>query len=113
MTERPEPLRTLDGLMAAATIAHERIADLHARAAGRRSLRLLQESADIVFRQMTALTSEVRLAERDWAEQELLDPPRAADTLRRIEAQMAGIRVEFERLLSRQVAIARGLESDR
>lgn len=98
--------------MAAATIAHERIADLHTRVAGQRSLRLLQESADIVFRQMTALTSEVRNAERDWAEQELLDPPRAAETLRAIEAQMGEIRPELDRLLSRQIAIARELQGD-
>lgn len=111
MTERPGSLGRLDRLLAAATIAHQRIADLHARQPDELSLALLRESADIVLRQMHDLAAGVRARGRIWAEQELLDPERAAETLRQADTEMAEIEDDLRVLLTRQEQIARELQN--
>lgn len=113
MSERPGPVGRLDRLFAAATLAHEHIADLYRKAPSDHSRELVRESADILLRGMPALASDVRASARVWAEQELLEPPRAAETLRGIESQMAAIEPELRALLGRQVQIARELRDDR
>lgn len=109
MTERPGPLGRLDRLYAGATIAHERIAELHRRAPSERSAALMRESADIVLRRLPALTIDVKAAGRAWAEQELLAPDEATETLRHAESLLAGIENEFGELRRRQDAIVREL----
>jgi hypothetical protein len=113
MSERPGPLARLDLLFAGATYAHENIADLHFLAPDDRSLQLLRESADILLRQLPALAREVRASEHVWAERELLDPVRAAETLKRIEAEVAAIEPDLRALLRRQSLIARELRENR
>lgn len=113
MAERPGPLGRLDRLVAAATIAHEHVADLHRLAADEGSLQALRESAEILFQRMPAITSGVRACARVWAEQELLDPDRAADTLRSIESEMTVVEPELRSLLRRQSQLARRLRRQR
>ncbi|MHB1290522.1 hypothetical protein [Georgenia sp.] len=113
MSDRPEPLRRLDELIAGATFRHEHIADLHLLAPDDQSTRLIRESADIALRQMPALTRDVWAAERTWQEQELLDPERAAETLRRIDAEMAKIEPDLRALAERQRQIVRELRDRR
>jgi len=92
MIERPGPLGQLDGYFAAARIAHEYVADLHRElveldAAGDHTRELLRESATVVFERMPGLTSRLRGLEREWAEQELLDPPEAERTVEHLEVE--------------------------
>ncbi len=94
MIDRPGPLGQLDGYLAAARIAHEYVADLHRElveldGAGDHARELLRESAVVVFERMPGLTSRLRGLEREWAEQELLDPPAAERTIEHLEVEFA------------------------
>jgi hypothetical protein len=94
MIDRPGPLGQLDGYFAAARIAHEYVADLHRElveldATDDHTRQLLRESAAVVFERMPALTSRLRGLEREWAEQELLDPSAAEHTIERLEVEFA------------------------
>jgi hypothetical protein len=65
MTERPDPFAALDRYFAAATIAHEYVADLHRELAAlgtdsAHTRALLAESAAVVTERMPALTRELR-----------------------------------------------------
>lgn len=110
MPDRPGALGWLDRQFAAATLAHERIADLQRRAGTERARELLRESAEIVLWQIPNLTRGVTAAAVTWDEQQLLDPPQAQQTLRLIEAQISEIENELVALRGRQIAIARELE---
>ena len=86
MTERPDPFAAVDRYFAAATIAHEYIADLHRElgalgADSAHTRALLGESAAVVTERMPALTRELRQLREQWEAQNLLDPPRAKRTL--------------------------------
>jgi hypothetical protein len=111
MVERPEPLKQLDRYFAAATIAHEYIADLHRELAtlgkgNERTRRLLYESAAVVLSRMPELTRELRALEVEWDEQQLLDQQQAEQTLRAIETSFVAIEPELSKLRDRQDEIA-------
>jgi hypothetical protein len=117
MAERPGPLRQLDRYFAAATIAHEYIADLHRELAALHQDRahtreLLREAAAVVLSRMPELTRELRRLELLWDEQQLLDPPQAKRTLKAIEADLADLadlEPELSALRQRQDEIAQEL----
>lgn len=113
MSDRPDPLRLLDELIAGATFRHEHIADLHYLAPDEQSTQLMRESADIAIRQMPALARDVWASEWTWQEQELLDPERAAEALRRIAAEMAKIEPDLRAMVERQRQIVRELRERR
>jgi hypothetical protein len=101
---RPEPLARIDRYLAAARIAHEAIWDLHrelvvSARADDRTRDLLGEAARIVTVEVPEALTQVRRLDALWSEQELLNPPAAADTLSalkvavdRVEPQLASLR---------------------
>lgn len=111
MVERPEPLGRLDRYFAAATLAHEYIADLHRELTAlhhdsERTRELLRESAAMVVSRMPELTRELRRLALEWGEQQLLDPPQAERTLGAIEAGLTEVEPELSALRGRQDEIA-------
>jgi hypothetical protein len=107
MADRPGPFGQLDRYFAAATIAHEYVADLHRElielhADNIHTRELLGESTATVLTRMPELTRELRSLERKWAEQELLDPHQATRTMRAFGARFAELEPEFARLRARQ-----------
>jgi hypothetical protein len=116
MVDRPEALTRLDAFRTTTTIAHEAIFDLHRAlvAAGQdddRTRELLAESARIAVRDLPDLTAPARGMQERWDEQSLLDPARAGDTLRELEAELRRVEPSVRRLLDRQRQIARTLQS--
>lgn len=114
MTIRPGPLELLDSYFAAAMIAHEYVFDLHRElvelnVADGHARELLQESAAVTFERMPALTRQLRGLEREWAEQELLDPPAAERTLERLEGDLAELTPALAALRARQNQIVADL----
>jgi hypothetical protein len=115
MSERPEPLKQLDAYFAAATIAHEYIADLHLELARLNqdndpTRGLLREAADAALTRMPELTRELRRLERLWDEQQLLDPPLAEKTLETIEREFSEVEPELSAIRQRQDEVARELQ---
>ncbi len=115
MTDRPVPLAQLDRHFAAATIAHEYVADLHRELINlhedsERTGELLGESAELVLGRMLELTREVRRLGLDWTEQTLLDPLQAERTLHLIETRFAEAEPELFALRARQNAIVEELQ---
>jgi len=116
MHERPYAIRRLDALFSAAMIAHEAIFEMrreliandrgNAEQAG-----LLEESAQIVTGKLPGLTTRVRQLSGKWAEQSLLHPEGAEQTLGEVEAELEHIEPEVQSLLSRQREIAARLRS--
>lgn len=111
MAERPGPLGQLDRYFAAATIAHEYIADLHRELTSlhhdsERTRELLRESAAMVLSRMPELTRELRRLALEWGEQRLLDPSQAERTLSAIETGLAEVEPELSTLRTRQDEIA-------
>ncbi len=109
--DRPEPLEVADRYLAAAMIAHEYVSDLHrelaaCNAADERSRDLLRESAALTLERMPELILRLRPLEREWAEQELLDPPAAAHTIERMETGLVEIMPTITGLRARQDEIA-------
>jgi hypothetical protein len=115
MAERPQPLEQLDRYFAAATIAHEFIADLHLELArlnqdNDHTRSLLREAADAALTRMPQLTRELRRLEHLWDEQQLLDPRLAEKTLETIETELSEVEPELSALRRRQDEIARELQ---
>jgi hypothetical protein len=113
MTERPYPFKALDRYFAAATIAHEYLADLHRELGADRAHKraLLGESATVVTERMPTLTREL-LQLREQEAQNLLDPPRVKRSLRLAETPLIESEPELSALRARQdeiVAEMRGL----
>ncbi len=111
MSDLPDPIQRLDDIFAAATVAHEYIADTHRElielhADDAESRRLLTESATVILEQMPGLSRGLRRLATDWSEQEVLDPQRAADTLERFSTTLAEVEPALEALgvLQRQIA---------
>jgi hypothetical protein len=107
MANRPEPVGRLDRYFAAATIAHEYVADLHRelvelRAYDVQTQELLGESASVVLARMPDLTRELRSLERKWAEQELLDPHQAERTVEVFGVRFTELEPELAALRARQ-----------
>jgi hypothetical protein len=114
MIDRPRPLEQLDGYFAAARIAHEYVADMHRElveldAADDHTRTRLRESAAVVFDRMPTLTSRLQGLEREWAEQELLDPPAAERTIERLAVELAQLVPALTALRARQNQIAAAL----
>jgi hypothetical protein len=111
MTDRPQPLERLDGYFAAARIAHEYISDLHRElveldAADEHTRELLHEPVAVTLERMPTVTRRLRALEREWAEQELLDPLTADRTIRRLEDDLADVMPAIAELRARQNQIA-------
>lgn len=111
MVGPPGPLRELDRYFAAATIAHEYIADLHRELVAlggddERTRELLSESAGVVGKQMPELIRDLRRLEREWGEQELLDPQQAESTLDAIAVNLAEVVPKLSTVRARQDEIA-------
>ena len=113
MTERPDPFAALDRYFAAATIAHEYLAELH-RALGAlgalgadsaHTRALLGESAAVVTKRMPGLARELRQLREEWETQNLLDPPRAKRTLQLAETRLIEAEPELSALRARRKAI--------
>lgn len=107
MTERPGPLEQLHRYFLAATIAHEYADDLHCELAELHAddvhtRKLLRESAAVVLKQMPRLARELRGVEREWEEQELLDPVQAERTAQSLGARWADLAPELAALRARQ-----------
>jgi hypothetical protein len=109
--DRPGPLEIADRYLAAAMIAHEYVSDLHRElverdAADEHSRGLLRESAALTLQRMPELIRRLRPLERQWAEQELLDPPAAEHTIERLETDLTEIMPTITGLRARQDEIA-------
>ena len=107
MSERPDPFLALDRYFAAATIAHEYLADLHLELAALgthspHTRALLGESAAVVTERMPALTRELRQLGDEWETQSLLDPPRAKRTLELATIRLIEAEPELSALRARQ-----------
>ncbi|MBA3807077.1 MAG: hypothetical protein H0X28_01585 [Solirubrobacterales bacterium] len=107
MTARPEPLEILDRFFAAARIAHEYAFDLHReltelRAADAHTRELLRESAAVALERMPQMTRRLRGLERQWAEQELLDPLAAERTIELLNSHVATLVPALAALRARQ-----------
>ncbi len=106
----------LDGLLAAARIAHEVIFDLHRVVIARepeseRASALLRESAAIVVTELPRLTAHARQLTERWNEQELLAPDHAQRAWRELQAELESIEPEVSRRVDRQSEIARELRT--
>ena len=117
MSERLDPFAALDRYFAAATIAHEYLAELHRElgvfgADSAHARALLGESTAVVTERMPALTRELRQLREEWETQNLLDPPRAKRTLQRAETRLIEAEPDLSVLRASQdeiVAEMRGL----
>jgi N-methylhydantoinase B/oxoprolinase/acetone carboxylase alpha subunit len=112
----PPALSQLNGLLAAARIAHEAIYDLQTEllAGGRASHRvdeLVAESARITLVEMSELTTKARRLARVWRDQVVLNPATAGSTLAQLEAECDRIEPDLRGWLGRQSEIADELQS--
>jgi len=94
MADRPEPLELVDRYFLAARYAHQYAAGVHRQlveldAADEETRKLLGESAAVVLQRMPRLAREWRGLEREWSEQELLDPSKAECTARALAVRFA------------------------
>jgi hypothetical protein len=110
MTDRPASLELLDLQLAASMIAHEAAADLYRELAelgadGDHARTLLRESATLALARIPALARPLRDLEREWVEQELLDPPAAERTAERLVGAVTELIPAFTRLRARQSEI--------
>jgi len=107
MADRPQPLKELDDYFAAAGMAHQYADDLHYKltalhAANDQSRQLLRESATVVLHEIPRLVRQLRTLERQWQEQELLDPPRADRTVHSLQACWKDLAPELATLRTHQ-----------
>jgi hypothetical protein len=109
--DRPGPLEIADRYLAAAMIAHEYVSDLHRElveldAADENTRNRLRESAAVALERMPELIRRLRPLEREWAEQELLAPTAAEDTIERLESSLVELMPTIIGLRARQDEIA-------
>jgi len=107
MIPRPAPLRLLDSYFASARLAHEYADRLHRKlveleAHTDHTRELVRESAALSAERMPALARRVRLRERAWEEQDLLDPPAAASTIDRLREEVDELLPQLAALHARQ-----------
>jgi hypothetical protein len=114
MTGRPACLQLVDEYVAGATIAHEYAFALHSRlvetaADDDHTRELLKESARVALELIPMLALRVRDLEREWEEQDLLDPDAAGHTVRRMESGVEEIEPQLADLRDRQKAVVAAL----
>jgi hypothetical protein len=114
MAEPPEPVAALDHYLATTTVAHEAIWELRSSllAAGRdddRIDRLFAEAAELMVGEQSRLLREARRLRALWAEQELLDPDAAEQTVARLTDELERLEPSLRTLRTRQNEIARDL----
>lgn len=114
MPDRPGPLALVDSHLAAARIAHEYVFDLHRElveldAANDHTRELMRESAAVALERMPALTRRLRGLEREWSEQELLDPRAAERTVEHLNKDVAALLPALASLRTRQNQIVADL----
>lgn len=107
MRDRSASLELLDRQMAAATIAHEAAADLYRElvdlsADDECAGALLGESAALALERIPALARPLLGLASEWGEQELLDPPAAERTAKRLEADVRELLPALAELRTRQ-----------
>jgi hypothetical protein len=114
--ERPAAIKRLDALFSAAMIAHEAIFEMRRELIANdrgdaEQTGLLEESAHIVTGRLPGLTARVRQLSGKWAEQRLLDPDAAEETLGEFKEELEHVEPEVQLLLNRQREIAARLRS--
>jgi len=107
MADRPEPLEIVDRHLLAARIAHEYAFDRHRQlveldAADDYTRKLLAESAAVALQEMPGLTRDWRVLEREWFEQELLDPSKLDRTTHALTTRFAELAPALNELRARQ-----------
>lgn len=116
MSERPEPVASLDLLFEAARIAHEASFELHRRlvkleADDDHTRDLLHESARLALYDLPAATDQARQLADRWREQSLLDPAAADQRVRDLRAELDRLWPDLDRIRGRQREIARALRT--
>lgn len=116
MSEVPDPLRPLNILVDAVTVAHETIYDLHRRLvssdrATPETRSLLAESAEIALRSAPEATATVRQLAGEWHEQSVLYPAAAEQTALQLENELAHAESLLRQLLTRETTIAATLRT--
>jgi hypothetical protein len=107
MTARPASLQLLDSYFRAARLAHEYAFRLHRRlveadADSEHARALLSESAALTLERMPTLARRLRSREREWEEQDLLDPSASVRTVEQMESEAADLAPELAALRARQ-----------
>lgn len=110
MTNRPACLVLVDGYVAGAMIAHEYAYGLHRKlvemgADDDHTHELVRKSAAVVLERIPVLTRRLRCLEREWDEQQLLDPSAAERTVKRLEGDVVKLAPELAALSDRQKQI--------
>jgi hypothetical protein len=100
-------LASVTGGRLAARYGHEYAFRVHRQlveldADGDHTRKLLAESAAITLQEMPALTRDWLAVQREWSEQELLDPPKAELTARALEVGFTELGPALQALLARQ-----------
>lgn len=118
MPERPPPIKRLDSMLGAVTIAHEIIFEMRRELitddrGNPEQARLLAESARIVTVELPGLSATARQLSVRWREQSLLDSKGAEETLAELESELERIEPGIDSLLNRQQEIAAHLRSMR
>lgn len=120
MADRLACLERLDRQFLAAGLAHEAASNMHRDlvelgADNEHTRELLRDSAALTLDQMPALARPLRASEREWEEQELLDPVAAEVTAMCLEMEIEELLPAFRALRARQneiVAQLRALVND-
>lgn len=107
MTDRPEPLELVERYLLSARIGHQYAFSVHRQlveldADGDHTRKLLAESAAITLQEIPRLTRDWRALEREWSEQELLDPPKAEHTAETLAGRFTELGPALRALLARQ-----------
>lgn len=107
MADRPEELELVERYRLAARFGHEYAFRVHRElveldADGDDTRNLLAESAAITLQEMPQLSRDWLAVQREWSEQELLDPPKAEVTARALEVRFTELGPQLEALLLRQ-----------
>ncbi|HTW43426.1 MAG TPA: hypothetical protein VMD79_14045 [Solirubrobacteraceae bacterium] len=110
MTDRLACLELIDSYLSDARLAHWYAFRLHRALVGMvadddHTRGLLRESAALALVRAPGLAQSLRGLEREWGAQDLLDPPAASHTAKRLESHVAGLVPEFEALSERHEQI--------
>jgi len=113
MTERPACLKLVDNYVAGAMIAHEYAFGLHRKlmetGADNDYTRTLLGESTAVALEMPVVAHRLDCLEREWSEQEPLDPPAARRTLKRLENAVADLTTELVALSDRHKQVVADL----